>query len=92
MQLQIKIFTKPGCPKCHLTKHLFDRSRLDYQEILINPDTDTKAMNQLKAHGYKSFPVVQVFQDHQMINDWCDFRPDNIKQLIAQVKGDTHAA
>ena len=49
-------------------------------------------MNQLKAHGYKSFPVVQVFQDNQMINDWCDFRPDNIKQLIAQVNGDTHAA
>ena len=40
----------------------------------------------LKQAGYKSFPVVKVYDHEQQIDEWSDFRTDKINQWKQMLK------
>lgn len=78
--LKVTIYYKDGCPKCRLTinqlKPLF---KLNLIKLDVNKPN--LILYQLKKQGFQSFPVVKVHQDNKLIDQWCDFRVDKIKQL-----------
>lgn len=53
-----------------------------FDDILINPETDRKAIKELLEEGHQSFPVVYVYSDDgKFLDGWSDLRTDKINHL-----------
>lgn len=72
----VRVYTKPNCKQCDLTKDLLTKHGIDYEiEDMLDPENIAAAL----ALGYLSAPVVIVGQD-----GWAGFRPDKIDELAAR--------
>ncbi|WP_270235282.1 ribonucleoside-diphosphate reductase [Lacticaseibacillus suilingensis] len=74
------IYTKPNCPKCRMTAMQLSKV-MPVQTITA----DTSDYERFRAAGYKSMPVVTVYQSDGTHDTWSDMRVDKIKQYT---KGD----
>lgn len=70
--MTIKLYSKPNCQPCRLTKMALDKAGLEYVEIDIEDHIDM-----LKARGHMQAPVVIAGS-----LEWSGFRPDMIKELV----------
>ena len=53
-----------------------------FQDILINPETDREAIKELLDEGHQSFPVVYIYSDGgKLLDRWDDLRTDKIDKL-----------
>ena len=70
------IYTKDNCAQCKMTKlHLANLGITDYTER--NTDTNERYLEQAKATGYTSMPIVVV--DGRVIAS--GFQPDKLDEL-----------
>lgn len=74
----VKIYTKPGCIQCKMTKRKFDELKIPYIEI--NVIEDQNALEYLKNQGLQSLPVVETSND-----TWTGFRPNMIETLATNL-------
>lgn len=70
--MTVKIYTKPNCQQCNMTKKLFQKNNVFYTEI-----NGLEHIDELKEKGFASFPVIETDND-----SWSGFKPDKIKTLI----------
>lgn len=77
--MNITIYHTKGCQRCRLTKLLLNR---EVKEVLVTPN-DTKLINSFKMKGIKSFPIVEVFKDNNLIDEWNGFNPEKINMYKA---------
>lgn len=73
--MNILIYTKNNCAQCNLSKHVLNDLGINYTEK--NVDTNEKFMDEAKATGYKSMPI--ILKDGQVIAS--GFMPDVLNQL-----------
>ena len=71
----ILIYTKNNCAQCNLSKFVLNDLGISYTEK--NVDTKEKFMDEAKATGYKSMPI--ILKDGQVIAS--GFMPDVLNQL-----------
>ena len=71
----ITVYTKHNCAQCQFTKLHLTNMDIPYTEK--NVDTNEKFMDEAKATGYKSMPI--VLKDGQVIAS--GFMPDVLNQL-----------
>ena len=71
----ILIYTKNQCVQCQMSKNILNDLGISYTEK--NVDTNEKFMDEAKATGYKSMPI--ILKDGQVIASW--FMPDVLNQL-----------
>lgn len=80
--MKIVVKHKPGCPKCRFTMNYLDQHHFEFKDILIHPEEDRKAIQELLDEGDLSFPVVYVYSDKgNLIDHWDDLRMDELKKL-----------
>lgn len=72
--MNITIYHTKGCQRCRLTKLLLNR---EVKEVLVTPN-DTELINSFKMKGFSSFPVVEVFKENDLVDEWNGFNPDKI--------------
>lgn len=80
--MRFKVYYKLNCPKCLLTIAQLKKLPVKVSKIYVDvtdtsPDSD---FMKLKQAGYKSFPVVKVFDHEQQVDEWSDFKVDKINQ------------
>lgn len=75
----ITLYTAPGCGLCLATKLALDRAGLAYRQIDL--PQYAKAMERVKALGYRQAPVVVVERAGQEALHWAGFRPEMVKEL-----------
>lgn len=76
--MTIRVYTKPDCRQCDMTKRLLDREGVSY----VTEDlTDEGNLAAAKALGHTSAPVVVVGEE-----SWAGFQPEKIKALIERLK------
>mgnify|MGYP000997129020 CR=1 FL=1 len=88
--MKIQIYDKPGCPKCRLTENALSKNGIKFTKttLLVAGDKDNEELtrqkiSQFKGMGYRSFPIVFIEDnDGKVIDSWCDFRTDKIKELV----------
>lgn len=86
--MKFKVYYKLNCPKCRLTIAQLKQLPAKASKIYVDV-TDTNADSdfvKLKQAGYKSFPVVRVYDHEQQVDEWSDFRTDKIKQWKQMLK------
>ena len=71
----ILIYTKNQCVQCQMSKNVLNDLGINYTEK--NIDTNDKSMDEAKATGYKSMPI--ILKDGQVIAS--GFMPDVLNQL-----------
>lgn len=75
--MTIKVYTKPDCVQCDMTKRLLDREGLAYETIDVT--ADDQAMAYVRELGYTSVPVVVAGDQH-----WAGFKVERVKGLKAK--------
>lgn len=76
----IRVYSKPQCQQCDMTKRLLDREGVSYSvESLL----DEGNLEAAKALGHTSAPVVVVGDE-----SWSGFQPEKIKALVARIEGE----
>ena len=86
--MKFKVYYKLNCPKCRLTIAQLKQLPVNVSKIYVDV-TDTSAdsdLMKLKQAGYKSFPVVKVYDHEQQVDEWSDFRTDKINQWKQMLK------
>lgn len=91
--MHVLVETKPGCPRCQITKSVLSQKGIEFKTKLVHPEVDHDEINKLIAEGHQSFPVVYVYDNDGNLKDsWDSFRVDKINQLfLASMKDETVA-
>lgn len=70
----IKLYTKPNCPGCRMSKMFLDRNNVEYTTIDVTEEPS--AIEYIKSLGYAALPVVETPTKH-----WTGYNPDLLGQL-----------
>ena len=73
----LKIFTNNNCGQCQITKYHLKSIGIEIDEE-VNVDHDEKYLEEARATGYSSMPIVIL--DGQVIAS--GFQPDQLDKLI----------
>lgn len=87
--MKFKIYYKLNCPKCRLTITQLKSVNAHIAKIYVDTEDDSEnsVLNQLRQAGYKSFPVVKVYDtSNQLVDVWSDFRADKIKEWKSKLE------
>ena len=87
--MKFKIYYKLNCPKCRLTITQLKSVNAHIAKIYVDTEDISKnsVLNQLRRAGYKSFPVVKVYDtSNQLVDVWSDFRADKIKEWKSKLE------
>jgi glutaredoxin len=81
----ITLYTKPNCPYCVKAKSWLEQNDIQYQEINILEDDNSRTM--LKAHGHKTVPQI-YFNDKLFVEGGytglINQHPDLVKNKIME--------
>lgn len=72
----ITLYSKNNCPQCMMTKKFLAEKGVDFVEV--NIDNEPQYIDQLKAQGFQSVPVITTNDDRVAI---VGFRPDLLRAL-----------
>ncbi|MDE1547805.1 glutaredoxin domain-containing protein [Jeotgalibaca caeni] len=78
MSKQVVVYSKPGCGECQFTKKYL--AKMNIQFIEKNITEDPAWVEEVKALGFFSLPVVQV-EGEEPFNG---FQPERLNQLVSQ--------
>ena len=80
--MKFKVYYKLNCPKCRLTIAQLKQLPVKVSKIYVDTTDSSKdsVLNQLRQAGYKSFPVVKVYDHEQQVDEWSDFKIDKINK------------
>lgn len=76
----VRVYTKPNCKQCDLTKNLLKSEGVSFVEEDIQEEGNLAAA---KSMGMLSAPVVVAGLSGDDM--WSGFRPDRIKALAARI-------
>ena len=76
---QAIIYTKPHCQKCRWT--VARLSQVMPVQTITADERDYKRFSKL---GYRSMPVVTIYNVYGTHDEWCDLRVDKIKQYTEE--------
>lgn len=74
----IKVYSKPDCMQCKMTKKFLKANNVKFEEI--NVEENEEALELIKFHGYYSLPVVTTNDSFDF--SWCEFRIDLLEELV----------
>lgn len=73
---QVTVYSKVGCGQCQFTKMFLERHNIDYVEK--NVSEDESLVDEVKALGFSSLPVVQIEGEEA----FSGFQPDRLEKLV----------
>lgn len=74
--MEITLYSKNNCMQCKLTKRFLAEHQVSFNEI--NIDEQPEAVENLKAAGFRSVPVLKT-TDAAIVG----FRPEELRQLVS---------
>lgn len=81
MALTVRVYTKPACVQCTMTKTLLDSLDVPYVEADIE---DPQTVAACKELGFLAAPVVAAGESADDM--WSGFQPHRIKALAERIK------
>lgn len=78
--LEVEVYTQPNCQPCKAVKGWFDRHGVTYTEVDVRKDS--AALQRIFNMGYKSTPVVIVWDDLGMTYHWQGLNMKKMQNLL----------
>lgn len=83
--MNVKIYSRNGCPFCVWAKQWFDQNEISFEEIIIDDYNErTNFYNEMNQSGKVSFPistVPQIFVDDEHIGGFTELKASADKIL-----------
>lgn len=76
----VRVYTKPNCPQCTLTKNLLAREGVAFVE---EDATSPGNLAAIKALGFLAAPVVCVGESADDM--WAGFQPERIREVADRI-------
>lgn len=76
----VRIYTKPACVQCDMTKKLFDKLGIEY---VLEDATEPDNIAAFKELGFLAAPVVAVGSSADDM--WAGFQPPRVKEIAARI-------
>jgi glutaredoxin-like protein NrdH len=77
-KMKVTIYSKPNCVQCEMTKRLFRKEEVEFDEIDVTKNET--ALELVGSLGYSQAPVVVAGDKH-----WSGFRIEKIKDLALEI-------
>lgn len=77
----VRVYSKPNCVQCTMTKTLLDALAVPY---VLEDITDPGNLAAVKELGFLAAPVVTVGDSADDM--WSGFQPDRIKEIAARIE------
>ena len=74
----IKVYSKPKCVKCEMTKEFLKANHVEFEEI--NVEEDEEALDLIKKHGFQRLPVVTRNESFDFA--FSGFQIDLLEELV----------
>ena len=83
------IYHTKGCMKCKLTAHLLN---IDTKMVLIDPidKPNDPIIQYMRRNNMKSAPLVRIYDDDKLMDEWNDFKADKINKYKENKDGRTN--
>ena len=78
--MTVRIFTKNDCMPCKMTKRMFDKAGVEYQEI--NMEYNPSEREKVVKAGFVSAPVIEV--DGEFVAS--GFKPEIVQNIITEIE------
>ena len=79
--LDVEVYTQPNCQPCKAVKGWFDRHGVTYTDVDVRKDSD--ALQRIFDMGYKSTPVVIVWDSSREVRDsWQGLNMKKMQNLL----------
>ena len=75
--MDIKVYSKPDCGACDITKTWLEGNGIEYTAIDVTEDAE--AMDEIKEKGFMQLPVVNV---DNWERSWSGFDFQNLGELL----------
>lgn len=91
------VYTKKPCPQCDATLRMLDSRGITPVQIRIDDADGAVILEELKAEGFGSAPVVKILQrgdegGTSQLDSWAGFDPNKIDQYWPRGGGNGRAA
>jgi len=78
--MKVDIYATTNCQQCKQTIKMFN-NKVIFDVINVNK-SNSNLLDKFKKTGFKSFPVVYITNKNTLLDSWCGFRPDKIKEYM----------
>lgn len=75
---EITLLSKPACVQCNATTRALDKQGSEYTKIDMSADLD--AYNLATSRGHVQAPVVLIYEDGEIVDEWSGFDADKINK------------
>ena len=82
----VRVYSKPNCVQCTMTKTLLDALGVPY---VLEGITEPENLAAVKELGFLAAPVVAVGASADDM--WSGFKPDRIKEIATRIEQDNKA-
>lgn len=87
MALKAVLYHTKNCPRCMVTNNQL-KPYMQTQQILIDRDQHFRMdiINYMDANGFRSAPLVRIFDGDRQLDEWNGFQVKKIKHWQEYVK------
>lgn len=78
----IKVYSKPKCVQCEMTKEFLKANNVKFEEI--NIEENEEALEQIKEIGLKRLPVVIGMENNSVECAFSCFQIDKLEELVSK--------
>jgi len=76
----IKVYSKPKCVQCEMTKEFLKQHNVEFEEL--NIEENEEALEQIKEIGLKRLPVVIGMENNSVEFAFSGFQIDLLNELV----------
>ena len=80
VKIMIKVYSKPKCVQCEMTKKFLEANNVEFEEI--NIEGNEEALEQIKAIGLKRLQVVIGMKNNSVEFAFSGFQIDLLDKLV----------
>jgi len=77
--VEVTVYTRPGCQPCRASKRKLDSLGVEYTEVDILQDPESR--DYILSLGHKAAPVVTVFTGSAGLHHWSGYKPERLEAL-----------
>lgn len=82
--MTVTLFSTTGCGMCRAAEMRLAKKGIRYQKVII--DEDQARLDELRAAGHSTFPVVRAEKEGQKVMEFAGFSEERINQLRSLIQ------
>lgn len=86
-ELQVIVYSKPGCVQCTSTKRWLTRRGVEYETFDVTTEDGAKGLRKIERWNYTSLPVVHIRKNGRSWKHFSGYQISILDELFPKKEG-----